>query len=69
MCTICFMKSMQTYTSAYLYKVCSILQVIHDVLYQTLSFLWFEGLLPENRWLAKVIVISGVVPTINHRMK
>jgi hypothetical protein len=43
--------------------------VIHDVLYQTLSFLWFEGLLPENRWLAIVIVIPGVVPTINPMMK
>jgi hypothetical protein len=43
--------------------------VIHDVLYQTLSLLWFEGLLPEIRGLAEVIVISGVVPTINHMMK
>lgn len=64
------MESMQTsYTLAYLYKVCSILQVIHDVLYQTLSLHWFEGLLPENRWLAEVIVISAVEPTNNHRMK
>jgi len=60
---------MQTYTSAYLYKICSILQVIHDVLYQTFSLLWFEGLLPENRWLAKVIIISTVEPVNNHRMK
>jgi hypothetical protein len=43
--------------------------VIYNVLHQTLSFVWFEGLLPENWGLAEVILISGVVPTKNHTMK
>jgi hypothetical protein len=41
-------ENMENYTAAYLDEVCSILQVIYNVLHQTLSFVWFEGLLPEN---------------------
>jgi hypothetical protein len=63
-----FHENLETYRSAYLYKVCSILHVIYNVLHQTLSLLWFEGLLPENRGLAKVIIISGVVSTKDHTM-
>jgi hypothetical protein len=40
--------TMKVETVAYLDEVCSIPQVIHNVLHQTLSFLWLQGLLPEN---------------------
>jgi hypothetical protein len=64
-----FHENLENYRSAYLYKVSSILHVIHNVLHQTFSLLRFEGLLPEKRGLAKVILISRVVPTKNHMMK
>jgi hypothetical protein len=51
-------------TAAYLYEVRSILQVIYNVLHQTFSFLWFQGVLPEKCGLAEVIIVTSVIPTM-----
>ncbi|KDR21529.1 Globin [Zootermopsis nevadensis] len=49
-------------TATYLYEVSSILHVIHNVLHQTPSFLWCQGVPPEKCRLAEVIFISSVIP-------
>jgi hypothetical protein len=38
-------------------KVSGIPKAVHDILYQAISFIWFQDIPPEQSWLAEIVLI------------
>jgi hypothetical protein len=45
-------------------KVSGIPEIVHNILHQAISFIWFKNIRPEQSWLTKVVFISRVVSGI-----